>query len=198
MGWFGAIIPACWTQINTVECRAETTEPELFELIGPEDRELGTQGLATPGVDMTMKCERIVGELCFMSTISLTGGHSGPTAHSIWAGIYSTEADASGAVVPWNPGPSGTTVPAEDEKQKWMWLYSWHHPFASEAQPAISVETNQFSPSAHFDIRVKRRLKGREGVYLAVLATYDPLLGTGGIVTYDMRMNGHLRMLLLR
>jgi len=182
---------ACPTQLTIDRCEdMQAASVDAFQILqNPVD--------TLPGVVGNLEqvtCVRLVGELV------LHGFHDNPNASTITVsslqcslGIYQADADLGGSIVPKDPAH-----PADSESGDWMW-----HSFvdlsaavrstasAAEGTPKAQLVTEQL----HIDIKVKRKVKKEEGIFLVLHTAHGELLGSA--INVDAWLSGYVRAYVL-
>lgn len=135
-----------------------TVDNNLLSLINSEDLDAHNDQFTVV---------RIVGEICMWSgETSRHDAAAPPIARGYW-GIYKTEADATGATI---------ELLADDgidaDSEAWMWRNHWIEPSSFQAVSpdnanAITSTGWNWYHREHIDLRVMRKLGGREHLVFA-------------------------------
>lgn len=192
-GWIECIIPDCWESLRPFWCtQTETAWEEATDywtLVAPTD---------VRAVGRTITIARMVGEIQLGAAMNWASDVEGWSAIHIDCGIFISDVDETDGIMARAPGKN-----IEDQRSgDWLWRNSWSMmvpwDFTRGNVRWSYAETNQYSPSAHVDIRVKRKLQEREGLYLATLATWETVSGQGYYPqNVGAKLRGNLRALAL-
>lgn len=183
---------ACPVELQVDDC--DDLQPftvDVFQILqNPVDTLPGVVGNLE---DVTLI--RLVGE------IILYGFHDNPTASTISVsslevsmGVYLSDTDPSGQVMIKDP-----TTPGDAESKDWMWRDTAQLAAAVRSTSSAAEGTPKaqlVTAERHIDIKVKRKVRKEEGVYIAFKAVRGVLLGQSPI-NVNCWLTANLRALVM-
>lgn len=184
--WLNALGGDCAVEVPLVPCaEIQAGTPEAFELIMNPAESVPGQVDSVGEVTLV----RLVGDIIL--TASAVGGGN---IQSIifYEGIYISDVDSGGFIIPKNPADVGDSSSAD-----WLWRRTSAFVCDDQAVDArvyCNSMHNQFE-GAHLDVRVKRKIRREEGIFYGIIAAIEPLTGVAG--TARAWLNGNARAYVL-
>lgn len=189
--WMSSASPdACPTLINVDRCEEIVQDPDVFQIIqNPIDPSLG---VVTSLEEVTVA--RVVGEIMLYTHLAQGGVDALSVCGIEYSlGLFHADTDPAGAIAIKDPSSAG-----DQESKDWLWR-------DTEAVSAVlrNASVYQGEPRSifevrkvHLDVRVKRKIRKEEGIYLSVKALLQTPLAADP-TEIDCFISANIRSLVL-
>lgn len=184
--WLNALGGDCAVEVPLVPCaEIQAADAEAFEMIMNPAESVPGQVDSVGEVTLV----RLVGDIVL--TAALVGAGN-IMSIIFYEGIYISDVDSAGFIIPKNPASVGDSSSAD-----WLWRRTSAFvadDIALARRVYCNSMDNQFE-GAHLDVRVKRKIRREEGIFYGIIAAVEPLTGVQG--TARAWLNGNARAYVL-
>lgn len=183
--WLNALGGDCAVEIPLLPCaEIQAADAEAFELILNPAESVPGQVESVGEVTLV----RLVGDIVLSLALS---GLGNIISVVFYEGIYISDIDSAGFIIPKNPASVGDSSSAD-----WMWRRTTAF-LADDGRPENRnfINTRDQSDGAHLDVRVKRKLRREEGIFYGIVGSIEAL--TGIQATSRAWLNGNARAYVL-
>jgi len=177
----------CLERIQISACDDELPAVDLFSIV-QSDPDAVPGSVSSVG-EVTVA--RIVGEIHLVGFFPPQTSTIGWATLGFYEGMYIADMDSAGLAIIKSP------ILANDQTSgDWLWKRSSIMKFVYSSVPTIQVSDDLSWESAHFDIRVKRKMRKEEGIFYAVSCLLEDF-GGGANVPPEAGVYGSNRALVL-
>jgi len=187
--WLAGASGGCLSRLNVIDCSDVLTDPDLFTLVlNPSD---ATPGQVESVAEVTIA--RLVGELWVYSAADAPAATAAQYATvSFYVGVYIADASVVNFTI-LDP-EFGPDMSSKDWMYRGLVVHTHNGPIgaisSSKATPMASPGNDH-----GWDIRVKRKIRKEEAIFLAIKAVKEDIIGDR--LSYTAGVYGDVRALAL-